>query len=399
MVANMLGWLDNPPPTHNIELHPARCLNTRFRAVNCTRCADACPAAGAITVTNGHPTLAADACVQCGLCLHYCPTNAFIRPDNLSGKLIQSVATLPAGPVDVLCSRHPCPDIGPSPQAVQTRHCLAALSPAVLLELAQAGHNIWLDDNHCSACPLGRVHAALGETVAEANGWASLLPDAGTIRLQGSGDLKAGLSARPVVQAEQPPVSRRGLLGAVKRMARESVPPPPAPALVQGGKTVPVSARLPQSIPLGRSRVLALLEAAPQDSPVTPHSAAALPLADIKIDSQRCTACGLCARFCPTGALKFLSDDNEFALTFQPGLCLGRACSICALACPEQAVALNPVALSPTVLLKRPLAAGSLTRCVKCAEPMAPMANRPNLCYACRTQNDSDDLFPPLPRL
>ena len=49
-----------------LTLHPERCLNARFRAVNCTRCVDACPAEGAITLSDGRPTLNSEACLSYG---------------------------------------------------------------------------------------------------------------------------------------------------------------------------------------------------------------------------------------------------------------------------------------------------------------------------------------------
>jgi len=119
-----------------ITLHPERCLNTRFRPVDCSLCADICPAEDAIAVTNGKPSLNNEACLQCGLCLHRCPTEAFTRPDDLSATLVKTVAALPDGSMDLACPQHPQAELGPTSQAVQTHRCLAALSPVTLLELS-----------------------------------------------------------------------------------------------------------------------------------------------------------------------------------------------------------------------------------------------------------------------
>ncbi|RME50042.1 MAG: hypothetical protein D6796_03790, partial [Caldilineae bacterium] len=119
------------------------------------------------------------------------------------------------------------------------------------------------------------------------------------------------------------------------------------------------------------------------------------PIADVRVNIRQCTACGLCARFCPPGALTFLSDGQQFALGFYSALCLGKECHICELACPEQAITLTPPPLSPHLLRKKPryLAAGDLTTCEKCGEPIAAGPDFPSTCYACRPRRDLSDFL------
>ncbi len=385
-----------------ITLHRERCLNARFRAVGCTRCADACPAGGAIVVTNGQPALHSKACVHCGLCLHHCPTGAYTQPDALADKLVKTVAALPAGPIDLICPYHASPACGSAPQAVQVKRCLAALSPATLLELATQGRKIWLDDTCCSGCPLGKIHSTLAQTVAEANGWAALLDQAVPVRLRtGQNDPPSPID-RPVYEADRPPVSRRSLFSLFRQAGQERAAANEPVELVKSGKATPVSERLPQSLPYQRARVLQILEQkspnlqlAGQVSPTPPT--ATLPIVDVAIDPARCTACGLCARFCPSGALKFITVDDQFALLFQPKLCLGQVCDICVLACPEQAVVTGPAAVSAVLLAKKPLIVGALAKCQKCSEPIAKGPDLPSTCFACRFQNTTSNLFQSLP--
>jgi ferredoxin len=379
-----------------ITLHPQRCLNARFRAVGCTRCADACPVEGAIAIADGKPTLHSEACVYCGLCLHHCPTGAYTHPDTLSDKLIKTVAALPAGPVDLICPQHSSPECGPAPQAVQVKRCLAALSPAGLLELATQGREIWMDDTYCTGCPLGKVHPALEQTVADANGWASLLDDVVPVRLRTRQSEPVSPVDRPVHEADRPPVSRRSLFGSFKKTGQEQAAAKEPAEMVTSGKSVPVSERLPQLLPYQRVKFLQILEQNslnPQVPAFTTPPTVTLPIVDVSVDRARCTACGLCARFCPSGALKYMSVDDQFALVFQPNLCLGQACDICVLACPEQAVVTEPAAVSSALLAKKPLVAGDLMKCPKCGEPIAKGPVLPTTCFACRPQNKAADLF------
>jgi ferredoxin len=372
-----------------ITLHPERCLNTRFRALDCSLCADVCPAEGAITVANGKPALDNNACLRCGLCLHRCPTEAFTKFDGLSSNLAKIVAALPAGPVDLLCPQHPHPERGPASQAVQTQRCLAALSPVTLLELSTLKKEIWLDDTPCAGCPLGRVHPAIEKTITEANSWVALLEAADSILLRTEMQESPAAVQRPVYDAGRPPVSRRGLFGTFKQTGQEIAAAEEKVAMVKAGKSAPVSERLPQAIPPQRAKILSILEKfSPGQLPITNYQLSIinyqLPIANLRIDPTRCTACALCAKFCPTGALKFLSDGESFALTFQPALCLGPDCNICVLACPEQAIATQPLADAPTVFAKKSLAAGDLTSCQRCKQPIARGPNLPTTCFACR---------------
>jgi ferredoxin len=100
--------------------------------------------------------------------------------------------------------------------------------------------------------------------------------------------------------------------------------------------------------------------------------------------SAACTACGVCARACPTGALRFDRDASlRFALNFIPRSCVG--CEACVHVCfpaaltVDHAPAFQPVFGDPAVYT---LAAGELGECPRCH---APMAVRPGetLCSVC----------------
>ncbi len=162
--------------------------------------------------------------------------------------------------------------------------------------------------------------------------------------------------------------------------------------MVKTGRSVPASERLPHNVPRQRTKILSLLEKSstvqspvPQ-SPITNNQlpATPLPILNLRVDPTRCTACTLCAKFCPTGALKFLSNSGSFALTLQSSLCLGQDCNICVLACPEQAVSAQPFTESPNLFTKKPLVAGNLTPCQRCQQPIAQGPDLPTTCFACR---------------
>lgn len=388
-----------------ITVEVEHCLNARFRQAACTQCQDFCPGEDAITLKNDRPILNAEACLHCGLCLHRCPTGVFNAPDHLSAKLIKTVSALPPSPVDLICPLHAHSETGPAPQAVQTQRCLAALSPATLLSMVATGRELWLDDEFCAECSVGKVHTALTETVAEVNAWGSLIDDTIPILLHGQlADLQP--IKRPVYQADQPTLSRRGFFSALKHLGQEGANAVAAEALSQSAKPdqfISVSERLPQFPPRLRMQILAIVDNVqssdheidiPQ-SEANRQSTPNLPIIDISIKPDGCSACGLCARFCPTGALAFVQDGDQFSLAFQPRLCLGQACDICRLACPEEAVSTFPASSAADLLKKRSqfLLKGDLTTCQKCGQPIAIRPEHPTLCFACRPKGNQLDLF------
>jgi Pyruvate/2-oxoacid:ferredoxin oxidoreductase delta subunit len=161
--------------------------------------------------------------------------------------------------------------------------------------------------------------------------------------------------------------------------------------MVKAGQSVPVSERLPQSLPRQRTQILSILA---KGSPITddqlpvPNTNPSFSVADVRIDPTRCSACGHCARFCPTGALEFLNDGESYALTFQPSFCLGQECNICDLACPEQAITTKAVTPSSGLLAKKSLAAGELSPCQHCRQPIAKGSDLPTICFVCRSNSN-----------
>jgi len=106
--------------------------------------------------------------------------------------------------------------------------------------------------------------------------------------------------------------------------------------------------------------------------------------------SAACSACGVCARACRTGALRLDRDAaSHYALRFIPRSCVG--CDACLHVCLPGALTADhapaiELVFGPTAVFT--LAAGDLVQCERCH---APMAARPGekLCAACaRWQRD-----------
>lgn len=364
-----------------------RCLNRRHRAAGCTQCVAGCPV-DAIALVDGAPILAADTCIRCGLCLHTCPTGVFTQPNAAEAQLLYAAAQQPDQPIAVVCALHPTPAQTAAPVAtiVQHRRCLAALAVDQLLALSQEGRRaLWLDDSPCATCPLGAAQALLQQNVTTANALLQAFDGKPALYLQSEhgAQLVDAASRRPLIDGGNPPVNRRGLFAALGRVVRnQSNATPPT---VSAPSNAPPSARLPQLVPPARAALQARLQQwkPPADGHI---DLTHLPFAAVEVDPARCSACGLCARFCPTGALAFAAEDGQFTLSFQAAICID--CGICTVACPEDAVQLAETLPTDALVMPEwaPLVEGQLTKCAQCGVPNAarPAEQGVARCYSCR---------------
>ncbi len=376
-----------------VSIDGARCLNTRHDSAGCRRCVDACPVA-AIALGNEVPTVDAAACVRCGACVPVCPTDAVTAGDAPERRLADACHSMDSGSVTVACVANPRPRSNAGGPTVRHGRCLASLSTEQLLGLTGDGtRRVELDMSWCEACPIGTAADGAIATVETIEALTSARPAmVALVGLPGAvDDLIATDSTQAVVDSHRPSMSRRGLFSSMRRRTESAVqrghePVQPPLRRTRG----PVLARLPQSVPASRRRLLERLRQVHLADHRTDMPAALVPFADVLIGPS-CSACGLCARYCPTGALSFVTAasaagaPDSFALWFQLGTCID--CGVCAVACPEDAVAFGTT-IDPSRLTDpapTEVRSGTLTTCSSCKLPTAASEGPEHArCFSCR---------------
>lgn len=371
-----------PFAVERFTVHSERCLNRHYVQANCSRCAESCPVT-AIQVGRDDVQVDEPACVRCGVCVRACPTELFVEtgsPETEFGEEVRRSAKRDleiACPLAVVNGRHgktAVPSRAPESKCFIAPRCLGAMSAANWLELTQMGQRaVWVHDDPCATCPLAQAHKQIQTAVREANAWlvnygretAVFTYTANTAPLTEKPKLKS--AAIPVRQP-----ARRSFLRKVIGLE------------VVSSEDVVANGRLPQS----RRHLLHLLQKT-SPPPEVLHTAD-LPLTNVIVDETRCSACGMCARLCPTRALRFVTDEEEemFGLFFQAGDCLD--CGICTAACPEQAIAYGDEVVGETFGGERPLrlAAGLLQTCTNCPTLISTLIPHTR-CYICRQQPSS----------
>jgi formate hydrogenlyase subunit 6/NADH:ubiquinone oxidoreductase subunit I len=113
--------------------------------------------------------------------------------------------------------------------------------------------------------------------------------------------------------------------------------------------------------------------------------AAPLPLSGFAALSvaEGCTACGACARVCPTGALALVVDEEEYRLTFAPQACIG--CGMCAHMCAPAGLTVSSHPSFAEVFESAAvwtLQEGAVARCQRCRAPY-PAATGSDFCPIC----------------
>ncbi|MCI9129147.1 MAG: 4Fe-4S binding protein [Eggerthellaceae bacterium] len=327
-----------------------KCVAVRNRNAKCRRCQDVC-FAGAITVTDNQVLPDPTACVDCGACAAVCPTFAIMMLEPTREKLAEKIARAAdanTGLAVISCARAAAKHVA-DPERFCEVPCLAHVDDRLILEMAAVGlDDIVLVDGECATCKFGAADACIQRSV---NSAADMLEATGaeviiTRESQFPEEVISGKSMN--IRGED----RRGLLaqtgGYVGRVAA-NIAQKTIEEKLGGAQKKPKtlkerlsagrSGRMPIFQPHENFRMLECLEKASRsESPLdASDSVMATPrFGRVAVDVDKCSGCGLCVLFCPTGALSHAEydvpeDPEHKYLEFSADLCT--QCGLCVDVC------------------------------------------------------------------
>ena len=366
-----------------IAFNEARCLHSKDRFSTCEQCFDICPESA---IAKGKPpTFNEKDCTTCMACLQICPVGAFQGADSVK-ELLTCMTRLETHSVELICQENSQKDSGvrENSTGVSFKGCLAGLGAGTYLTIFSLGvEEIILRMDACHKCKWNKLIPTINEQVILAKNILSSWNKAENLILSGKLDVSHD---RPCWDAHNPPLSRRDLFRLATRQGKS--------ALAHAVENSNSDDHLPGR---DRRRILNSIRQFPIpefDSELFNRDN----FADLSI-SDTCTACGTCARACPTRAISFLIDKDEsnFELAFTPGLCV--ACEMCVHVClPSSITILDSIPFAQILdqEKKRILHKGSLIKCDKCGSFFAPTSDV-NLCPTCdqRRKNPFGSFVPP----
>ncbi len=369
------------PTSHRLPvvLNPDRCTRACDRFSQCDACARACPVDA---IQPGSRTqLNDERCVACGACIPVCPTGA-LGGDDAAQQLANCITQLgQVRAVELACARPGAAENGPADATtvIRTGGCLAALGPAVYVWLLASGvQQISVRLDACSECSIGQVQTQIRGTLARVR---QLTRSDRLVDL----DVRClDWQARSVVSTDNPPISRRDLL----RVFAAEAPKLAARALpFENG-----SAATGKTPPPERRRLLHALSRF-EGATIPPDNGLGLVRLEVR---DNCTACGVCARICPTGALTFQAGTSDFRLNWSASACTD--CGMCLDVCQQDALrragtpTVDELVASEAVSLR----AGALRECVRCHAKYAGNSGG-RLCPTChfRKSNPFGSRRPP----
>lgn len=356
---------ERPP----ITVDAWQCLRARDKSSACDACVSACPV-NAITLEGG-VQVDGDACIRCGLCLHRCPAGVFDGRDGVYKLLNCATQIVDHEVIELACSAHPEAAIGAKDvdAVISANSCLSTFSASAYIGLLALGvKQVRLRLDACRECPLGALH---GEIARELETTQTLLEPLGLGEAVVEAEEPEGGHKRPLYTTTNPPVSRRGFFQTLARqrvVAVEDIQPANTPQ-IEGER----------SAPRERRRLVNALHYVAQQGTATQIGVEGFTRLGV-VDG--CTACGLCARVCPTGALTFEQTDDHYEVIFSAAQCTD--CGICINFCqPGVLQRYGPPSyddvLAPELWL---LYEGTLTKCRKCGVPYAGDEHS-EMCHVC----------------
>ena len=291
-----------------------RCVVVRNRNSSCRRCVRACPA-DAITVRGNNVTLDNAACVSCGACTVVCPVEALVPLDPTDAELASGAARSASaldGTVVIACARMAAKDLA-DPSKYVTVPCMARVDEVMLVELAAAGaKRILLVDGTCRTCKYRDTSDGVDQTVDEALELIEAMGGTATVRRVSEFPQEVLIEDKASLYGQE----RRGFFSRSTRKARQaSVKTAEVMISKEFEQRMPslrdrlgvtASGAMPWLVAQRRERLMDSLDelGAPAKDVIDSRQ-----FGTVQIDLEKCNACGMCAVFCPTGALK-KSDER-----------------------------------------------------------------------------------------
>ncbi len=360
-----------------ITLDPAKCVRSLSTLSECNHCELICPT-GAIVINETHPAINLSECVGCGGCTSVCPTEAFkldaFNPTEFFFEFASDEEKL------ISCQKNV--------------PCISALNVEHIIGLAALKGGLVFDMGHCAECAIAHTCQPQIEKMADE---ANYLLEA--MEVEAEVTLEQIAYRKPEIKSEAE-ASRRGFFQSInlKNVVKgksnfEREVEIASDELVEHALDKSHIAQIRQkSLPDRRKLLYTALKRIGKPSVYHVIDAGEVSFTSSKLlDVDTCTACQMCYRVCPTGALS--TDARNSKIDFDPFMCI--KCHVCHDVCEPDSITLSPSYnvkefFEPEV---RRLVSFNVKSCHECGMLFSTLSNE-KLCYRCKIEaEEARDLW------
>jgi len=353
-----------------IALDASKCVRSLSKESECNKCEVICPTGAIVVGANPLPSINFSSCVGCGACDAICPNEALslddFNPTNFFFDFLEDSDNL------ISCRKNV--------------PCIAALSVEHIISLAILKKEMVLDMGHCESCDIAhKCKPQILKNYEEASYLLEAMQDKSSIKLEdvcfvGTGEVKEG-DRREFLRSINLTTIAKGKASFEKEVKKAT------DELVEHTlKKTDIALLKQKRIPQKRKLFFTAIKRV--EKPLTFHvvDASEVTFTSQKImNEEACTACQMCYRVCPTGALT--SDIKNSKIDFDPFLCI--KCSICHDVCEPNAITLSgsyniKEFFEPQV---QNLLSFKVRRCDECNVVFSTNSSD-KLCYRCKAEEE-----------
>ena len=352
-----------------LKLNAGLCVRSLSVDSECNKCEVVCPTNAIVVGENPLPAINFATCVSCGACGAVCPTEALsldeFSPTNFFFDFIESEENL------ISCRKNV--------------PCISALSVEHLISLATLKKEIIFDMGYCEGCEIASTcHKQIVENYEEASYILEAMENDAVIKLE---DIRYD-------SENEDTTDRREFLNnlnlqsvaKVKKNFEDEVQKASDELVEHSLQKTDIALLRKKTIPNKRKILFTALKRVEKPSTFHIIDASEITFTSQKImNEEACTACQICYRVCPTGALT--SDLKNSKIDFDPFLCI--KCHICHDVCEPDAITLSssynmkeffePEAVN--------LISFRVRRCDECGSVFSSNSDD-KLCYRCKIEEE-----------
>lgn len=353
-----------------IEFNASRCVRSLSKESACNKCEVVCPTGAIVVGANPLPAINFSACVGCGACDAICPNEALGLDDfNATNFFFDFIEDAQ----NILSCRKNVP-------------CIAALSVEHIISMAVLKKEVVFDMGYCESCEIASTcQAQILKNYEEASYLLEAMENGAILRLE---NLCYKDESQPKESNRRDFFRSLNLtsLAKTKHSFEQEIKKATDELVEHTLQKADIALLKQKRIPHKRKLFFTAIKRVQKPSQFHVVDASEISFTSQKLmDKESCSACQMCYRVCPTGALT--SDVKNSKIDFDPFLCI--KCNICHDVCEPKAITLSSSYnikefFEPEV---QNLVTFNVKRCDECGVIFSTNTSE-KLCYRCKAEEE-----------